>query len=124
MANAGRADAALAAIVAGGWSDAARVGQRAAELLGQEALGTQGAAPPAVVCAGGTLEPTPAERAAALYEGVEHPLTADDVALVIAQSLALPGHINLDEITMRPVAQAAQHKLIRGPLRPREAPGE
>ena len=65
-----------------------------------------------------------AERAAALYEGVEHPLTADDVALVIAQSLALPGHINLDEITMRPVAQAAQHKLIRGPLRPREAPRE
>ena len=72
VANAGRADAALAAIVAGGWSDAARVGQRAAELLGQEALGTQGAAPPAVVCAGGMLEPTPAERAAALEEYTEY----------------------------------------------------
>ena len=71
VANAGRADAALVAIVAGGWSDAARVGQRAAELLGQ-ALGTQGAAPPAVVCAGGTLEPTPAERAAALEEYTEY----------------------------------------------------
>ena len=62
-----------------------------------------------------------AQRAAALYEGVEHPLTAEDVALVIAQTLALPNHINLDEVTMRPVAQAAQHKLIRGPLRPRAA---
>ena len=61
-----------------------------------------------------------AERAAALYDGVEHPLTAEDVALVIATALSLPDHINLDEITMRPVAQAAQHKLIRGPLRPRE----
>ena len=71
VANAGRADAGLAAIVAGGWSDAGRVGQRAAELLGQ-ALGTQGAAPPAVVCAGGTLEPTPAERAAALEEYTEY----------------------------------------------------
>jgi hypothetical protein len=61
-----------------------------------------------------------AERASALYDGVEHPLTAEDVALVIATALSLPDHINLDEITMRPVAQAAQHKLIRGPLRPRE----
>jgi NADP-dependent 3-hydroxy acid dehydrogenase YdfG len=63
-----------------------------------------------------------ADRAAALYEGVENPLTADDVALVIAQTLALPGHINVDEVTVRPLAQAAQHKLIRGPLRPREEP--
>jgi len=63
-----------------------------------------------------------AERAARLYKGVENPLTADDVALVIVQTLALPDHINLDEITMRPVAQSAQHKLTRGPLRPREAP--
>lgn len=63
-----------------------------------------------------------AERAAALYAGVEQPLTADDVALVIAQTLALPGHINVDEVTLRPLAQAAQHKLIRGPLQPREAP--
>lgn len=60
-----------------------------------------------------------AEKAAALYEGVEHPLTAEDVALVIVTALEMPAHINLDEVTMRPVAQAAQHKLIRGPLRPR-----
>lgn len=60
-----------------------------------------------------------AQKAAALYEGVEHPLTAEDVALVIVTALDMPAHINLDEVTMRPVAQAAQHKLIRGPLRPR-----
>lgn len=64
--------------------------------------------------------------AAALYEGVEHPLTAEDVALVIAGALELPGHVNVDQLVLRPVAQAAQHKLVRGPLRPRtvQAPGE
>lgn len=52
----------------------------------------------------------------ALYEGVERPLLADDVAEVIVHALELPGHVNLDEITMRPTAQAAQHKLVRRPL--------
>ena len=28
-------------------------------------------------------------------------------------------HVNLDLITMRPVAQSANHLLARGPLRPR-----
>jgi NADP-dependent 3-hydroxy acid dehydrogenase YdfG len=60
------------------------------------------------------------ERADAVYAGVEHPLTAEDVAETIVASLELPGHVNLDLITMRPVAQAAAHKLIRQPLRPRE----
>jgi NADP-dependent 3-hydroxy acid dehydrogenase YdfG len=60
-----------------------------------------------------------AARAAALYEGVDAPLTADDVAHVVADALALPPHINVDEVTVRPVAQAAQHKLVRGPLTPR-----
>jgi NADP-dependent 3-hydroxy acid dehydrogenase YdfG len=52
-----------------------------------------------------------------LYAGVEAPLLAADVAEAIVHSVELPGHINLDLITMRPVAQAAQHKLIRGPLK-------
>jgi NADP-dependent 3-hydroxy acid dehydrogenase YdfG len=56
----------------------------------------------------------------ALYDGVEHPLTADDVAGVIVNSLELPGHVNLDRVVVRPVAQAAQHKLHRGPLEPKE----
>ncbi|MET0813054.1 MAG: SDR family oxidoreductase [Microbacterium sp.] len=51
-----------------------------------------------------------------VYEGVENPLTADDVADVIAYALNAPGHVNLDLVTMRPVAQSAQHLLARGPL--------
>jgi NADP-dependent 3-hydroxy acid dehydrogenase YdfG len=54
-----------------------------------------------------------------VYEGVEHPLIADDVADVIAYALNAPGHVNLDLVTMRPVAQSAQHLLARGRLRPR-----
>ena len=55
----------------------------------------------------------------ALYEGVESPLLAEDVAEVVRYVLASPAHVNLDVIQMRPVAQAAQHKLHRGPLRPK-----
>lgn len=61
------------------------------------------------------------DRASAekVYEGVEQPLVAADVADVIAYALNAPGHVNLDLIAMRPVAQSAQHLLARGPLRPR-----
>ena len=31
-------------------------------------------------------------------------------------AVELPGHVNLDLITIKPVAQAAPHKVIRGPL--------
>lgn len=55
----------------------------------------------------------------ALYDGVEQPLTAGDVAQVIVSTLELPGHVNIDQVVVRPVAQAAQHKLHRGPLSPR-----
>jgi NADP-dependent 3-hydroxy acid dehydrogenase YdfG len=61
------------------------------------------------------------EAADAVYEGVESPLTAEDVADVIVYALEAPGHVNLDLITMRPVAQSAQHLLARGPLRVRTA---
>ncbi|WP_156759846.1 SDR family NAD(P)-dependent oxidoreductase [Microbacterium karelineae] len=60
-----------------------------------------------------------AAAADAVYEGVEDPLTAEDVADVIAYSLSAPGHVNLDLVTMRPVAQAAQHIVHRGRLSPR-----
>jgi NADP-dependent 3-hydroxy acid dehydrogenase YdfG len=59
------------------------------------------------------------DAAERVYEGVENPLTAGDVADVIAYALNAPGHVNLDLITMRPVAQSAQHLLARGPLRVR-----
>ena len=58
-----------------------------------------------------------------LYEGVEAPLLAGDVADVIAYALDAPGHVNLDLVTVRPVAQSAQHLLARGPLRVRTAEG-
>ena len=56
------------------------------------------------------------ERAAKVYAGVVDPLTAGDVADVIVFSLEAPAHVNLDHITIRPVAQPAQFKVIRGPL--------
>lgn len=59
---------------------------------------------------------TAAER---VYEGVQDPLTADDVADVVRYALDAPGHVNIDLVTVRPVAQSAQHLLARGPLRVR-----
>lgn len=53
------------------------------------------------------------EAAAKVYAGVAQPLTGKDVADVIAYSVALPHHVNLDQIVVRPIAQAANHKLIR-----------
>ncbi|MCZ4300597.1 SDR family oxidoreductase [Microbacterium oxydans] len=60
-----------------------------------------------------------AVAAEAVYAGVDAPLLAEDVADVIAYALEAPGHVNLDLVTMRPVAQSAQHLLARGPLRVR-----
>jgi NADP-dependent 3-hydroxy acid dehydrogenase YdfG len=59
------------------------------------------------------------DKTAALYAEVDHPLVADDVARVVVDALELPWHVNLDHVVMRPVAQAAQHKLHRGPLSPK-----
>jgi len=56
------------------------------------------------------------EKVEALYAGVEHPLLADDMAALIVFALESPAHVNLDELTVRPVAQAAQHTLVRGTL--------
>lgn len=53
------------------------------------------------------------EAAEKVYAGVAQPLTADDVADVMAYSLNLPHHINLDKVVLRPLAQAANHKVIR-----------
>jgi NADP-dependent 3-hydroxy acid dehydrogenase YdfG len=55
-------------------------------------------------------------RADAVYEGVEDPLSAEDIAEAIVHSVELPAHVNLDLITIKPVAQAAPHKVARGPL--------
>lgn len=54
-----------------------------------------------------------AERAAAVYAGVAEPLLAADVAETVAWVATLPPHVNIDLMVVRPVAQAAQHKVHR-----------
>jgi NADP-dependent 3-hydroxy acid dehydrogenase YdfG len=61
------------------------------------------------------------DRAAAdkVYENVQEPLTAEDMALAIVGALELPHNVSVEQLTVRPVAQAAQHKVHRGELTPR-----
>ena len=54
-----------------------------------------------------------AEKADAVYAGVPDPLVAEDVADAIAWIATRPPHVNIDELVMRPRAQAAQHKVHR-----------
>ncbi len=53
------------------------------------------------------------DKAAKVYEGVEHPLTAEDIAESIYWTVNLPTHVNIDSMVIRPVAQAANHKVHR-----------
>ncbi|MFF0338165.1 SDR family NAD(P)-dependent oxidoreductase [Kribbella sp. NPDC004875] len=52
-------------------------------------------------------------KADAVYAGVREPLTSDDVADIVAWIATRPAHVNIDRITVRPRAQAAQHKVHR-----------
>jgi NADP-dependent 3-hydroxy acid dehydrogenase YdfG len=54
-----------------------------------------------------------AEKAAAVYAGVAEPLVADDIADCIAWTATRPHHVNIDRLVVRPLAQAAQHKVHR-----------
>lgn len=56
------------------------------------------------------------ERADAVYADVDSPLVAEDVAEAVRWVAGLPRHMNVDELVLRPVAQAAQHQLYRGPI--------
>ncbi len=56
------------------------------------------------------------EKADAVYAGVAEPLTADDVAEAITWMVTRPSHVNIDELVIRPRAQAAQHKVHRVPV--------
>jgi NADP-dependent 3-hydroxy acid dehydrogenase YdfG len=53
------------------------------------------------------------ERADAVYAGVAQPLVAEDVADAVAWVVTRPAHVNIDELVIRPRAQAAQHKVHR-----------
>jgi NADP-dependent 3-hydroxy acid dehydrogenase YdfG len=52
-------------------------------------------------------------KAAATYAGVPGPLSADDIADCIAWAATRPWNVNIDQIVVRPRAQAAQHRLYR-----------
>jgi NADP-dependent 3-hydroxy acid dehydrogenase YdfG len=52
-------------------------------------------------------------KADAVYAGVAEPLVAEDVADAIAWIATRPSHVNIDEMVMKPRAQAAQHKVHR-----------
>ena len=53
------------------------------------------------------------EKADAVYAGVAEPLVAEDVAEAIAWIASRPSHVNIDELVIRPRAQASQHKVHR-----------
>ena len=53
------------------------------------------------------------EAAEKVYEGVAEPLTAEDIAETIRWAAMLPSHVNIDSLIVRPVAQAANHKIHR-----------
>ena len=55
-------------------------------------------------------------KADAVYDGVDRPLTAADVAECVAFCVGLPQHVNIDRLVVKPVAQAAPHLLHRGPI--------
>ncbi|MCZ7431123.1 SDR family oxidoreductase [Streptomyces sp. WMMC1477] len=59
------------------------------------------------------------EKSAAVYAGVDQPLVAEDIADVVAWAVTRPSHVNVDFLVVRPRAQAAQHKVHRGPDAPR-----
>jgi NADP-dependent 3-hydroxy acid dehydrogenase YdfG len=52
------------------------------------------------------------ERAAKVYEGMT-PLTADDIADCVAWSVTRPRHVNIDEMVVRPIAQATATQVAR-----------
>jgi NADP-dependent 3-hydroxy acid dehydrogenase YdfG len=55
------------------------------------------------------------DRAAAeaVYAGVAEPLVAEDVAEAVRWIATLPAHVNIDELVIKPRAQAAVHKVHR-----------
>ena len=48
-----------------------------------------------------------------VYAGVEAPLSAEDIADCIAFAATRPPHVNIDLLVVKPVAQAAPHKVHR-----------
>lgn len=53
-------------------------------------------------------------KADAVYAGVPNPLVADDIAEAITWMATRPEHVAIESMVVRPVAQAANHKVFRG----------
>lgn len=53
------------------------------------------------------------ERAAQVYAGMT-PLVADDIARCVAWCVTQPKHVNIDELVVRPLAQATATQVARG----------
>lgn len=53
------------------------------------------------------------DAAERVYQGVDAPLTADDIADCIAFAVTRPAHVNVDLLVVKPIAQAAPHKVHR-----------
>lgn len=53
------------------------------------------------------------DQAADVYAGVDAPLTAEDVADCVAWCVTRPAHVNVDLLVVKPLAQAAAHKVHR-----------
>ena len=58
-------------------------------------------------------------RADAVYAGVPSPLVAEDIADAVTWVATRPPHVNIDRMVVRPVAQAANHKVFRGEYPPK-----
>jgi NADP-dependent 3-hydroxy acid dehydrogenase YdfG len=54
-----------------------------------------------------------AERAEAVYRGVDAPLLAEDIADCVAFAVTRPPHVDIDLLVVKPLAQAAPHKVHR-----------
>jgi NADP-dependent 3-hydroxy acid dehydrogenase YdfG len=52
-------------------------------------------------------------RRDAVYRGVAAPLTADDIADAVTWVVTRPSHVDIDQLTIRPRAQATQDKVHR-----------
>lgn len=54
-------------------------------------------------------------KADKVYQGVDSPLVAADIAECVRWISGLPSHVNIDRMIVRPRAQAAQYKVARDP---------
>jgi NADP-dependent 3-hydroxy acid dehydrogenase YdfG len=52
-------------------------------------------------------------KADAVYAGVDEPLSAEDVAEAVRWVVTLPPHVDIDLMVIKPIAQAAPHKIAR-----------